>query len=359
MKYCKSIVALLLLLSLVLTGCAGNPPLPEDAGESEIEKSDDTNDKVKKPEAYSRLTGLPIKKASADKRPIAIMINNLKQALPQFGTANASIIYEALAEGGVTRLLAVYEDIDDIDKIGTIRSSRPYYLDLAQGLDAIYIHMGGSEGAYGQIRKRKIDSFDLISGANNSMYWRDKARIRENGYEHSVFTSGERIMKRIKSANTRTEISDKYGNAFNFADSVNAVGTPALQVTARFSSYKTGAYKYDSASGFYLINQYGGAHTDARVGLQLAFKNIFILRINSYVLAGDREGRLGMDIVGSGSGVYLTQGMSYDIKWSKSAHDKPFVFETRDGSTLNVLRGDSYVAIVPTSAEVKIEGQEP
>lgn len=362
MKPATRILAFILMLCIVmppLSGCKNRGNTPDNPGESGVEEQENNQvEEEKKPEATSRLTGLPIDKELANRRPVAIMINNLKKALPQYGIANAGIIFEALAEGGITRLLAVFEDFEKIEKIGTIRSARPYYLDLAQGIDAIYIHLGGSPAAYSEISKRKMDSFDYISGANSGMYWRDKERIRQNGYEHSAFTSGDRIMKRIRDVKMRTEVSDSYKNIFSFGDSVNAEGRVASQITVPFSSYKTGFYKYDKDTEVYLISQYGTAHMDARIGMQLAFKNVFILYINSYVLKGDKEGRLGMDIVGSGNGVYLTRGMAYDIKWKKSAHDAPFKLETPDGNALTILPGDSYIAIVPPSAAVKIEAPE-
>lgn len=88
-----------------------------------------------------------------NRRPVAIMLNNLKEALPQLGQSQADVIYEVPAEGGITRMLAVYQSLDGVGKIGSIRSARPYYLELALGHDAIYIHAGGSEDAYAKIRQ--------------------------------------------------------------------------------------------------------------------------------------------------------------------------------------------------------------
>lgn len=307
----------------------------------------------------SRLTGLEVEKEDVDRRPVAIMINNIKAALPQYGISKASIVFEALAEGGITRLLAVFEDLEGIEQIGTVRSSRPYYLDLAQSVDAVYIHIGGSEEAYRQIKSRKMDSFDLIEGKNNSMYWRDKQRIKTNGYEHSVFTSGERIMQKLEEQNVRMTRAESYGDVFAFSEDADYSGNDALRVKAVFSPYKTGTYTYDEDSGMYRIGQYGGAHVDALYNAQLAFKNIFILRVNSYVIKGDTAGRLAFDIVGSGTGKYIVNGTATDIRWSRTSKSAPFKFSLADGTELKVVPGDSYVALIPLSADLSIEGDEP
>lgn len=306
------------------------------------------------PVFYSYLTGLPVDEETSTRRPIAIMINNIKQALPQFGISKAGIIYEALAEGGITRMLAVYDSYEDIAQIGSIRSSRPYYLDLAQGLDAIYFHIGGSPAAYKELSSRNIDSFDLISGSNNDLSWRDKGRIKNNGYEHSVLTSGERIAAKIEKTGLRNTRNTAYTTAFNFADDVTLdSGILANKVTVPYSNYKTGVFTYDSENDFYRVNQYGQAHVDSGTGNQLAMKNVFVLHINSYVL--DSVGRLGFDIVGSGKGKYITGGKAIDINWEKESHSRSFYYTTADGKELEVARGDSYVCIVPLNANVTVE----
>jgi len=359
-----SAIALILALIFALSACAGSPA-PENNGtkpEKEV-----VSEPVEKPEApkveeppapkyFSGLTGLPVEdEAAANRRPVAIMINNIKKALPQCGISRAGIVFEALAEGGITRLLAVFDDVSDVEQIGTIRSSRPYYIDFAQSVDAVYIHIGGSPEAYNELKKRDIDSFDLISGANSDMCWRDKNRIKNNGYEHSVFTSGERIMNKLEKKNVRMTRKSGYGSAFNFSNDATYSGDDATKVTARFSSYKTGTYTYDGASGLYRIGQYGQSHVDALYNQQLAFKNIFVLRMNSYVIKGDEAGRLRFESTGSGKGQYFVNGTATDITWKRDSKSAPFRLYTKDGKELPVVPGDSYVAIVPLDAEVTVE----
>lgn len=346
-----SVLALVLALIMLVSAC-GTPAEVDNEAEGAPEA-------VEEPKVVytSRLTGLEVESEQAqNRRPIAIMINNIKKALPQYGISKASIIFEALAEGGITRMLAVFDDVSGIEQIGTIRSARPYYLDFAQSLDAVYIHIGGSPDAYSQIRSRKMASYDLIEGRYNAMYWRDKQRISSSGYEHSVFTSGDRLLKQIERDNVRMTRSEDYGSAFNFSPDAHYEGRDATEISARFSSYKTGTYTYDAANGLYRIGQYGTKHVDAGANAQLAFKNIFILRINSYVIKGDTAGRLGFETVGSGSGKYFVNGTATDITWKRESRSAPFKLYTVSGASLPVVPGDSYVAIVPLDADVTVTG---
>ncbi len=351
-----SVIALSLALVMLFCSCGGDKPEENITPVQPIEEIKAEPKIVYK----SALTGLPVEdEAAQNRRPVAIMINNIKKALPQYGISNAGIVFEALAEGGITRLLAVFDDVSGISQIGTIRSARPYYLDFAQSVDAVYVHIGGSPEAYSQIKSRNMDSYDLIEGRYNSMYWRDKARIQQSGYEHSVFTSGERIMAQIEKDNVRMTRDSGYKSAFNFSDDADYSGTDATKITAVFSSYKTGTYTYDKANGFYRIGQYGTSHTDALSGVQLAFKNIFILRMNSYVIKGDTAGRLRFDSTGSGTGKYFVNGTATDITWKRDGKSSPFKLYTTDGKELPVVPGDNYIAIVPLDADVTVTGDAP
>ena len=116
------------------------------------------------------LTGMPCSVDYSNSRPMAIMINNIKKATPQAGISNAEIIYECSVEGGITRLMALVCDYANLPEIGSVRSSREYYLDIAQSHDAIYTHCGGSEKAYSEINVRKIDNIDGVNGSYSEQW---------------------------------------------------------------------------------------------------------------------------------------------------------------------------------------------
>ena len=127
---------------------------------------------------------------------MAVMLNNLKKALPQLGVSQADVIYEAPAEGGITRMLAVFQSLDGVGDIGSVRSARDYYVSLALGHDALFLHAGGSPSAYLAIKNWGAAAFDCVNGPyEGSLFWRDQERRRNMGLEHSVLTSGPVIQE--------------------------------------------------------------------------------------------------------------------------------------------------------------------
>ncbi len=306
------------------------------------------------PEFVSPFTGLEVSEDKVNSRPVAIMVNNLKRAQPQLGLNDADIVYEALAEGGITRMLAVFGDISSAGNIGSIRSSRPYYIDFADGLDAIYMHMGGSPQAYAILQNRAdLDSADLGYGINVAAVWQDPQRKTNMGYEHSWITSGEKLAALLETKGLRTTVADDYDSGLVFGeDSPVSDGTATTHIEAIFSPYKTGTYDYDAATGKYLLGQYGGIHVDGNTSEQLAFDNLFILRIEEHIIAGDTAGRLEYSHIGTGKGYYFCDGKMIPITWEKTAYDSPFRFYDSTGADLVITPGRSYFAIVPLNATV-------
>jgi hypothetical protein len=283
------------------------------------------------------------------------MLNNIREALPQHGTAEADIIYETLAEGGITRMLAVYQDYQDIGRIGSIRSSRTYFLDLAQGLDAIYIHAGGSPQAYDAISSRGVSNIDGVRG-NYEIFYRDRDRVNGGyAYEHTLFTTGELLNKYLPEYNIRKEHQEGYSYSMLFSDQPEPLsGTAANTISVRFSSYKTGVFTYDESSKMYAVSQYGDIYTDGNTGEQVSVKNVLVLYAPVSRIPGDSEGRLSIDLVGSGGGLFACEGKYIPIVWTKDGYTSQFVYTLEDGTELSFGRGSSYICIIPEDESVDI-----
>ena len=196
----KKAWALALAFLLVLTGCGKKEepvpdPEPPAAEEPIVTPEPEVEPEPAVPAGMNPLTGLPMEPEYERNRPVAVMLNNLKKAQPQLGNAQADIIYEGPAEGGITRLLAVYQTLDGIGTLGSIRSSRPYYIELALGHDALYVHAGGSPEAYQDLKSWKVNNIDGVNGSasQSAVFWRDQERRKTMDYEHTLVTSGEKI----------------------------------------------------------------------------------------------------------------------------------------------------------------------
>jgi hypothetical protein len=307
------------------------------------------------PENLNPLTGLEIDENFINRRPVVIMINNLKEALPQFGLSKADIIYEAVAEGGITRLVMVMKDPSGAGIIGSVRSTRSYYLDIAQGHDGLLLHAGASEMAYADIEKRGVTRLDAIKdGYDGSLYYRDAARRKNNGYEHSLMTSGELIEQTLAKGKYRLEHDESYTYPVKFSSDISLAGKKAEAVSVKFSSYKTAVFDYDSESGRYLVSQYKKAHMDAGTDEQLSMKNVLVLYADISAIKGDAYGRMKIDLVGSGDGIYMCGGKYVDIEWSKASYAEPFTYKNKDGSERVFMAGTSYICIVGSESAVSI-----
>lgn len=295
---------------------------------------------------------------SAD-RPIAIMINNLKKALPQLGVSQADIIYEAPAEGGITRMMAVFQSMDQAGELGSVRSARPYYVELAAGLDAIFIHAGGSDDAYTAIKNYGVFNIDGVNGPyGGTMFWRDADRKKNAGFEHSLLTSPERISKLLAGSLSKMRQTHKDGYLLPLTftqDGTPADGSPADTITIRYSKYKTGVFRYDPVSGTYLAEQYGAPYVDGNNGQQVAVTNVLILATSIKTIPGDTAGRQSVKLTGSGSGWFACGGKYIPITWSKDSATAPLRYFTADGQPLELGVGKSYVNIVDTDYPVTFE----
>lgn len=356
--------ALCLTALLCLTACGageGEPsPTPAPAQTSPPPMATVTPTPTPYNGPVNPLSGMPADAETAARRPVAVMLNNLKQALPQLGQSQADIIYEVVAEGGITRMLGVYQSVEDVGMIGSIRSARPYYIELALGHDALFVHAGGSEQAYSDLRNWDMDHFDAVRGPylgknpESNMMWRDTDRRKENGYEHSVVATGASILAYLPK-DLRLEHEEGYDAGLAFADDgTPAGGSQALVVTVPFSNYKTGLFVYDEMQSAYLVEEYGVPYVDGNTGAQVAVTNVIVVQTRCRY-TGDSLGHMDVDVVGEGEGWFACGGRAVPIRWSKPDRESPLIYTTKDGAPLVLGRGHTYVNVVPLDAAVTME----
>ena len=345
--------------TLMLSACTKKPvnlpeeeikPTPVEQQIEEEEIIDHTG------EAISPLTGLWIKEEAAERRPFTVMINNLKQALPQSGISQADMIYETLVEGDITRLLAVFQDFN-AEKIGPVRSARHYYLDFAFDVDGIYVHYGKSPQALQAFKDLRTDNLEGLSGLDSMMCWRDPVRAKQKGmYEHSVYTSAERLMKTLEAVNYRKERREGLQPLFKFAEEeMIPQGENAGEVVLPFSDQHVAKFQFDAASKLYKRSQFNAPHIDAETGKQLEVKNVVVQYANIRTIQGDTAGRRDVDLVGSGKGVYISNGKALPITWSKKDHKIPTEYKDAQGNPLQINKGKTWICIFPTNKKISVQ----
>ena len=297
--------------------------------------------------------------AAKNNRPVAIMINNLKPTAQevQTGLDQADIVYEAYAEGGITRLLAVFKDISKADTIGTIRSARYSYIDLAMGHDAVYIHAGiNSSHATPHVNETGIDNINLLGGKFNGMSFRES---NGKALEHTLYTSGEKIVDGLKKLGWRTELKYNTENWQNFVtDDAEVTPTDKCDsVSVTMSSGYVSTFEFDSATKTYKKFSGSSTHKDYKSGKQLEFKNVLVLKTSVTALSSDGYiVKTGLD---GGSGYYVTNGGYTNIKWSKGSTKNPIKITLEDGSVCPYNPGNTWVCLVNQKNSVTIKDNSP
>lgn len=373
------ICCLTLALLLSLMACSKTPSQQQTIPEEPVETSEpqdvpeEPEPVVEEPEPVEEepqepsvdwtnrnpLTGEATETDISSNRPVMVMLNNLKQALPQSGNGQADIIYEILEEGGITRMLAVYQDIASVEgNLGTIRSTRPYYVHLVRGLDGILVHAGGSGAAYDLIDSTGVDHLDALSGGASSLFWRDKSRLNAGiATEHTMYVTAADIANYLATSGLRTTHDSGFAMQHTFAeDATPADGSDANVITVPFSGYKTGEFQYDANTGRYLVSEYGNAYVDGNTGDQVSVKNVLIIMTQVSPIEGDSKGRISVAMSGSGIGYFACGGKYIPINWSRESEDSMYTFTTMDGEPLVLGVGNSYVNIVPTTCSVSFVG---
>ena len=303
-----------------------------------------------------------------DRRPVAIMINNITAARPQRGLTEADVLFEIQVEGGITRFMGLFQDYASLPDVGPVRSGRDQFFQLIRPLQALYLHIGRSAITQQYINDNDYNDLD-VDGANVSFTYFDTAR-HNKGYqtEHCSYTNGEELTDLI----TRKNIDMSYSRTspvFDFVDYSENGGKRTLSgeaadtVSIRHSTAYRTYFDYDPTAGLYLMSQYNKGSIqktiDENNNKQVSFENVFVLftEITSYPYPGGNiDPKTGLDkgdpdykLVDysyGGVGYYFSGGKVEEIRWRKGPAQYALQLTDKDGNSLKVNCGKSYVAIV-------------
>lgn len=338
-----SIVVMLLAVFLIITACSskGVNETPQEA-----EQTDGPIITTEPTEPVAEPTPLPYKApltglgsaSEAKARPVVVMINNFAAARPQSGLANADVMWEVLAEGGITRLIAVFQSTDAVtDSIGPIRSIRPYLIDIGDSYGAVLAHAGASNDGYDILQHQGKPYLDEISNAGG-YFWRSKERKAP----HNLYSSLEKLREGAEKKKYRSDVEVP---AYTFADSGSSEsGVPATNITISFlmQDYKVG-YAYDATSGLYKRSIGDKPHIDMNNDQQLSAANLVVLGANHKTL--DNAGRLAVDLTDGGSAILFQQGKAIEAEWVRSPDG--MIRIVKNGAELPFVPGKTFFHIVP------------
>lgn len=301
------------------------------------------------PQQYTRrLDGVLVaSQPEADAVPVGIMVENLTTTRPQSGLGAARVVYETLAEGGITRFLALFLPGDDVGKIGPVRSARHYYVDWVEEYGAPYAHAGGSPQALGQISRDKVPDLNGIGGA-----WRYFWRDRSMAAPHNLFTNGEQLARAMQELGYATEARFE---PWVFEDPQQpAVPEPlASTVTVNFSSPAYAVlFTYDRGTNAYLRSNGGTPHLDRSTDRQLRADNVIVQFVRKPIPLGEKA-RIDLETEGEGKAVVVRNGHATEGTWKKNGTAGRTQFFTVDGSKMILNRGVTWVLVVPEDRPVQ------
>lgn len=374
----KQMLALLLAVCLLL--CACNSPAPQPSATDPVTvpsappATDPTEPSTAEPTAQPTeaatqpptepailarhpLTGEALEEPFTG-RPIAININNSVAAQPLHGIGQADILYEIMnSRGGyVTRCLAVFSDISQVDQVGPIRSARTYLVNLARGHNAVYVHCGGSTYANKLLAENVCTHVNQMNAVNQNYFYRDQDRL-DDGYasEHTLFSNGTSLLNCFAARDISLEGS--YPTAAQFSEDATPEGEAAQRITVRFGkgASKTTTMTYDADSGCYTGLQHWSTDDkpliDANTDTAIPFRNVLVLLAQeSYI-----KDHVFYELEGEGDGYFACGGKIVPIRWHRSSLDEPFTYTLTDGTPLALGIGKSYVAILPMGSPVVYE----
>ena len=332
------------------TSDAGDASVPEETTESEIIISDDVAEttpavtsgekrEIVDGKIRSILTGEWIDAEKGTLRPLAIMMSNDKAALPQYGINRAGVVYEAPVEGVMVRYMALFDDWQDLKRIGSVRSCRTYYTYFAREWDAIYAHYGQSTFALPYLEG--MDNLNGISGKGSAAFYRST----DKKSPHNAYASAELITKAIASCGYRTELNDKSSWHFNFCAPQEEIqldnSLEASKIVPGYP-YNDPWFEYDEADGLYHRYQYGDVHRGDEGPITV--KNV----IFEYRPAANYATTeyLNINLSGETYGYFFTNGRGYPLRIVKDGEYGTTHFYNMEGDEITFNNGKTWICII-------------
>jgi len=313
------------------------------------------------------------KTAWEKRRPLGVMIENHVESRPQSGLSFADVVYEAVAEGGITRFLAVFY-CKDAPYIGPVRSARIYFINLleAYGDYPLYAHVGGANhpgpaDALGYIKELGWSSYNDLNQFSVPFpyFWRDYERLPKRAAEHTVYSSTQKLWQYAKEKRELTEKDDENAawdenfTAWSFEDEAKLeergdVSKIEFGFWDSFASDFSVVWKYDKTSNSYKRLNGGTIHLDKNTGKQLSAKNIVIMFAEeSPANDGYEGGHILYETTGSGDALVFHNGKVVKGEWSRDETTSQIDFDDENGKEITFVRGQVFVEMLPVGNKVK------
>lgn len=274
------------------------------------------------------LTG--IETLDTDRRAVAVVISNSAEARPQTSLEDADIVYEMLAEGNVSRFLAIYQS-EYPEFAGPVRSARDYFVEIAKGYDALFLAHGYSPEAKEMLFDGKVDQLNGIQH-DGDVFKRDASRRAP----HNSYVYFDEAVEVAKEKKYNMDSSPAQLSFLTKNEEELLTGDPALNVVVHSSNNESydAAYEYERESGLY-HRTIGGSEVRA--------DNIFVIEADHRVV--DAAGRLDINLTSGGDAFLIQKGIKKMVKWqNKNGQIVPY---KESGAAFK--KGKTWIHVVPAS----------
>lgn len=368
MRYKKILLAASVMAMLFsVTGCKKEEaPKKEETPKESVEQQVESDKKEEEeaqavqgaevvqegvPANQNLLTGIgDLSEGAIGKRPVAVMVNNVQKAMPQYGVSQADLIFEIPVEGDATRFMALYGDYTKVPQVCPIRSCRYYFPALSQGFDAFYVNWGIDDTIADYLEALDLDQIEGITNTGG-LFGRDQDKLNQ-GYalEHTGFFDGTKLVSYIESKGLRTDLKEeKKGAAFLFHgmdEQLKPEGSDCTQVDIQFGA-QSSTFIYDAEKNMYLKQINETPQIDGKTGEQLAFTNVLVLETEISVRDEVGHKKIDWDGGANAKGYYISNGGVQEIRWSKDENNEESYLRFYDlnGNEIKINRGKSYIAL--------------
>ena len=353
-----------ILCAAVLASCGNSQPQNPKPTTEPSASAVSTQQPIVQAQAQTQafpLTGMPLAEGMTQApRPIAIMVDNTRDAYPQWGIGGAQVIVEAVTEGGITRLMCLYNQVQDIQKTGPIRSVRDMFLQLAMPLNAIPVHIGGSSFANNFLNYYNWVTIDgLRVGVNVFDYDKDRALVRDAagkkiGREHCWYTHAEAVQNGLSMRGI--SIDGAMLPLVDFKQGATPSEGAATQIQVNYSFSAQSGFSYQADTKKYLKTSYDNLpHIDGNDGSQLAFENVLLLRCETYLKPDGVHTDFNLS---GGKGWWISGGKMQPIRWQKNGVQQPIELFDMQGNAISIATGKTYIGFLSGTAgeSLTVEG---
>lgn len=356
-KKLVTIGSAILLVILVIAGATTAALRRDKAGVETVTQTTSTPAPTPTPTtSESMLDGVVVANELARRHPLAIMVENHPEARPQTGLTDASLVYEAIAEGGITRFMAVYGHKVP-EKVGPARSARDVYVDFAEEFQpnsAYYAHVGGSAPALNKIKMDKVFDLDQMTIGTKAFKRYPKAGVAT---EHTMYAFPDKLFEIAKDRGYSQESTFK---TWKFKDDASVESRPETQtITVPFSSitYEV-KWEYDKLRNSYKRSLAGSPHKDAESGQQIEAKNVIVQSV-SYAPHPDAPKGKGLQHVkvhGTGTAKIFRDGKMIEAKWEKEHSPTRTIYrDAATGEEIEFNRGQTWIQLQPSDKSVTVQ----